>query len=215
MKRETTKDYARDCFYRGIVAYKDKDYSLATNYFNKCLEIYDDEVVKQYLQHSRYYLGLEDSILVPSSRGYMITYPYKAKVVEVYDGNIIIISNNTFKERIVKLYGIECPEKSQPYGEKAKTYISNLIYKKKVEINLTSRGIDYIANKNISKKVLLEGLAWVNPNCHKDLICEKFKKLQAEAKKKKIGLWKDKSPIPPWEWRKRKLRKKYPPVKSR
>lgn len=35
----------------------------------------------------------------------------------------------------------------------------------------------------------------------------RLKALEAMAKEKKIGLWRDKNPVPPWEFRKRKREK--------
>ncbi len=57
-------------------------------------------------------------------------------------------------------------------------------------------------NQVLSGILLHKGLAWINPDSR--AISPELKSIQAEAKKKKRGLWKDKNPIPPWEWKKEK-----------
>lgn len=32
---------------------------------------------------------------------------------------------------------------------------------------------------------------------------ERYERAEEEAKAKKLGLWRDPNPVPPWEWRKR------------
>ncbi|MGB5317374.1 MAG: thermonuclease family protein [Robiginitalea sp.] len=46
--------------------------------------------------------------------------------------------------------------------------------------------------------VLKAGLAWHFRRYSKD---EKLQALEDQARAEKVGLWKDKNPIPPWEWR--------------
>jgi micrococcal nuclease len=56
----------------------------------------------------------------------------------------------------------------------------------------------------LNKKLIEEGLAWVylrycySPRCHQ------WEQLQVKAQEGKRGLWQNKRPIAPWEFRKRK-----------
>jgi endonuclease YncB( thermonuclease family) len=48
-----------------------------------------------------------------------------------------------------------------------------------------------------------EGFAWVYPQyCKRADICDRLRELEAAARESKAGLWRDKEPVPPWEWRK-------------
>ncbi len=96
--------------------------------------------------------------------------------------------------------------------DKSKRQISKvIIFSKRISLNVISPRTRF---KDLSKELIKRGLAWVYPKhftmladsrwAGSDKTLQKWEKLQAEAKKKKIGLWKDKNPIPPWEWRKRK-----------
>ena len=46
-------------------------------------------------------------------------------VINVFDGDTLIVSRDGNAE-IIRLYGIDCPEKKQPYGLKAKDFTMDL-----------------------------------------------------------------------------------------
>ena len=54
---------------------------------------------------------------------------------------------------------------------------------------------------NVNKALVKMGLAWHFKKYSKD---DSYAKLEIAARNKKAGLWKDKNPIAPWEWRKLK-----------
>ena len=60
-------------------------------------------------------------------------------VVSVLDGDTIEVLHNQRPERI-RLNGIDCPEKGQPFGQKAKQAASQLAYGK--EVTLQTHGLD-------------------------------------------------------------------------
>jgi len=51
----------------------------------------------------------------------------------------------------------------------------------------------------LNKDLVKNGLAWHFKKYSKSL---EYANLELEARKKKLGLWKDAMPIAPWEWRK-------------
>ena len=53
--------------------------------------------------------------------------------------------------------------------------------------------------KNINKELVKNGLAWHFKKYSKD---NSYDTLEKQARKLKLGLWKDKNPIAPWDWRK-------------
>ena len=53
----------------------------------------------------------------------------------------------------------------------------------------------------LSHELLKNGLAWHYKKFSDD---EELQIIESKARAKKIGLWQDKNPIPPWEWRKNK-----------
>ena len=57
-----------------------------------------------------------------------------AKVVGVTDGDSVTVLCFKQKETVVRLYGIDCPERGQPFGKKAKQFTSDLIGGKTVDV---------------------------------------------------------------------------------
>src|SRR5437867_4511976 len=144
-----------------------------------------------------------------------LTFPavadFSGRVVGVSDGDTIKVLHNGRAEKI-RLHGIDCPEKGQPYGTKAKQFMSQLVFGK--EVIVKDYGIDNNRFKRtlgeivlpdgrvVNEELLRAGLAWwyrkYVPN-RVDLAT-----LEEEARNAKRGLWADSNPVPPWEWRKQK-----------
>ena len=118
------------------------------------------------------------------------------------------------KEQTVRLAHIDCPEKKQPYGTKAKDMLSVLCFGKMVRLKgdgKRDRNGRLIAEIllpngfNVNKTLVKAGLAWHFKKYSKDEI---YAQLEIEARNKKVGLWKEKTPISPWNWRKMKKEEK-------
>lgn len=131
---------------------------------------------------------------------------YDAKVVSVIDGDTLSVMHNGAKERVI-LYGIDCPEAAQEFGQEAKKFTDQSCYGKTV--NLEVKGTDprgrTIAivtlpdGTSLNKNLLTQGLAWWSDKFAPNE--SRFQVLQASARAKKIGLWGGENPIPPWLFR--------------
>lgn len=55
------------------------------------------------------------------------------EVIGIADGDTITVIQNRTQYKI-RLYGIDTPEKSQAFGNKAKRFLSGLVYRKKVRV---------------------------------------------------------------------------------
>ena len=136
----------------------------------------------------------------------IVCYPvlaFSGKVVSIHDGDTITILQN--KQQIkVRLFGIDAPEKKQPYGQKSKQFLSNLIAGRSVEIQEKGKdrykrvlGIVYLDGQDINEQMVLNGYAWAYVKYSKIYAGQELK-----ARSQNLGLWQDKKPITPWEWRK-------------
>ena len=132
---------------------------------------------------------------------------FQAKVVGIKDGDTFkVLYNNS--EITIRLNHIDCPEKNQPYGKNAKWKASELCFGKIVKI--VSNGKKdrykrliaevYFNNININKELVKNGLAWHFKKYSSDV---EYAKLERQARKSKVGLWQEKNPIAPWDWRKK------------
>lgn len=136
----------------------------------------------------------------------------EGNVIGITDGDTIRILRG--KEEIkVRLYGIDCPEKKQAFGSRAKQYASELVFRKNVKV--ISHGNDRYGRvigeviledgRSLNKEMLKAGMAWWYEQYAKNEA--EYSALQDQARKDSVGLWIDRSPIPPWEFRKIKRAK--------
>ena len=56
----------------------------------------------------------------------------------------------------------------------------------------------------VNMELIKEGFAWVYGTYCKREVCSEWKKLEDKARDGELGLWKDKNPVAPWEWRRMK-----------
>lgn len=123
-------------------------------------------------------------------------------VVNVYDGDTLIVSDES-RAQIIKLFGIDCPEKTQPFGLKAKIYTSNLVAGEKIKVISVNEDQClkckvYIGDKCLNEELLKAGLAWHSSrDCSNSTWANLANKATVEGK----GLWSQASPVSPWEFR--------------
>lgn len=134
---------------------------------------------------------------------------FYGQVVGVIDGDTFEVLRNGKAERI-RLSGIDCPEKGQAYGQKAKQAASALVFGKAVTLHTFEKDR---YGRTIADVVLPDGLN-VNQELVKQGWCWWYRKyapgdtvlegLENEAREARRGLWVDPHPMPPWKWRKKK-----------
>ena len=138
--------------------------------------------------------------------GFVFSQKIAAKVVGVKDGDTFVVLHEK-KEIVVRLEHIDAPEKNQPFGTKAKQFASDFCFGKTVVVIGNGKkdrngrwiGEIFYKNQNLGKELVRNGLAWHFKRYSKS---ENYADLEMEARKKKRGLWQEKEPIAPWEWRK-------------
>ena len=128
------------------------------------------------------------------------------KVVKVSDGDTFKILTNVKKQIKIRLSSIDCPEKKQDWGRKARKALANIIANKVVQVEKVTVdrykrivGKVFYDKQNINRKLVAEGHCWVYPEYNRDPL---LPEIEAQARKQKLGLWKLPNPIPPWIFRK-------------
>ncbi len=61
------------------------------------------------------------------------------KVISVADGDTITILDKNYRQTKIRLYGIDTPEKGQPFGKAAKKFTSKLTYKKQARVKRSTQ----------------------------------------------------------------------------
>ncbi len=136
---------------------------------------------------------------------------FTGRVVGVSDGDTITVLHNGKGERI-RLHGIDCPEKRQAFGNRAKQFTSTLVFGKGVTVQVMDRdrygrtvGVVLLPDgRSLNHELVRAGLAWMYRRYTND---QSLSDLEAEARVARRGLWADPHAVPPWEWR--SARKQY------
>lgn len=113
------------------------------------------------------------------------------KVVRVADGDTVTVLTPDRQQIKVRLYGIDCPEKRQAYGNRSRQAVASMIAGKTVRVR--SMGVD--------RALVRQGMAWVYTRYCKAPECRTWHRDEAEAQAARRGLWADPHATPPWEWR--------------
>jgi endonuclease YncB( thermonuclease family) len=128
------------------------------------------------------------------------------KCVGVHDGDTITVLVATNSQVKVRLAGIDAPELGQAFGQRAKQALSERVFGKDVRIVVvdTDRYGRTVGDVNvgtnwINKAMVEAGMAWHYVVYTKD---KELAAAEETARRNRRGLWADKVPAPPWEWRK-------------
>ena len=152
-------------------------------------------------------LSKADRVYAESRRKLSEALPEKfsVKVIGILDGDTIDVLLNRRQYRI-RLAGIDAPEKSQAFGNKAKKHLGELVFGKWVTgvTESTDRYgrsvcLVFVNGVRVDHDMLENGLAWHYLKYSDDPLRAAF---EAEAKAFKRNIWSESGPIPPWDWRK-------------
>ena len=127
------------------------------------------------------------------------------KLKRVTDGDTVVTSDDTR----IRLWGIDTPEREQPYGNKATKALKFLL--RWEELYLETKSVDrygrtvgviYTADgEEINHKMVCDGNAWWYQRYAKR--AQDYKDCQEEAQTNERGLWADDDPVAPWDWRRK------------
>jgi micrococcal nuclease len=141
-------------------------------------------------------------------------FPWSGECVWVVDGDDIVVMHDGKPERI-RLHGIDCPEWSQAFGLEAARFTADIVLRKTVEVQPLEKqsycrtvATVSVDGKPLNQELVRAGFAWWSqkyaPND------TPLDTLQAEARKQRLGLWRDDNPVPPWDFRKQIRKGKCP-----
>ena len=106
----------------------------------------------------------------------------------------------------VRLTEIDAPELGQPFGTRSKQSLSELCFGKRAELELRNRdrygralAQVYCAGKDANAEQVRRGYAWTYTRYAAP--DSPLHALEREARDARRGLWGDRDPVPPWNWR--------------
>ena len=138
---------------------------------------------------------------------------YQGRVVGVADGDTINVLDSSKTQHKVRLNGIDAPEKGQPFTNRSRISLAMMVYQREVtivthKVDRYGREIGKVLHdgQDVCLEQVKRGLAW-HYKAHEREQSESdrnaYSAAEDAARAAKAGLWADKEPIAPWEWRKK------------
>ena len=133
----------------------------------------------------------------------------QGQVVAVVSGDTLRIRDERKVQYTVRLAGVDAPEKFQAYGQRSLDSLRELAFQRHVTVEGTGNGSPRVGRvrvegRDIGMEQLQLGAVWYDRSRAQALSPadrEAYAAAQADAKQRRTGLWRDKQPIPPWEYR--------------
>lgn len=129
----------------------------------------------------------------------------QGRVVRVVDGDTIVVLSDRDQVR-VRLSGIDAPERpGQPFSVASRDALAAVVAGKVVTVTYEEHdqygrviGRVDAAGVNANTRQLQTGHAWVYSRFNTSPV---DRAIQAQARLRRVGLWADPAPTPPWQWR--------------
>lgn len=146
-------------------------------------------------------------------------------VVAVLDGDSLVCKTPEQQKIQVRLVGIDAPEYKQAYSKRAREALSRITLNRQARLECVKtdqykRRVCKVfvqpescprCGKTLDAglALLTQGMAWwyrhyANEQPPEDRGAYEF--AEREARAKRVGLWRHRNPVPPWEWRRRNRR---------
>ncbi len=128
------------------------------------------------------------------------------RVAAVHDGDTFTLQSGGSLYK-VRLSDVDAPEMGQVFGKQAQQFTKDRVLGRRVQVNVVlidvhGRRVGEVIVEDgrvLNEELVHAGLAWyyrVHPVRN-----ERLQRLEQYAFSKKLGLWVEKEPLPPWEFR--------------
>lgn len=141
----------------------------------------------------------------------------RGRVVGIADGDTVTVLDSSNTQHKIRLMGIDAPEKKQAFGSKSKESLSALIFNKQVVVEYSKKdrygrtiGKILVGRVDANLEQIKAGLAWHYKKYQNEQSFDDrslYAQAETQAREKKMGLWTDSVPTPPWDWRKKQNNK--------
>jgi micrococcal nuclease len=133
-------------------------------------------------------------------------------VIKVADGDTFTMLTDQNQQVRVRLHGIDAPEKNQEFSRTSKNYLTELVMHKVVEVVPRKKdqygrvvAVVYVEQLAVNEAMLKAGLAWHFTEFDSN---SDWHNMESAARRKRIGIWSQPDPVPPWEFRKANRRQR-------
>lgn len=133
-------------------------------------------------------------------------------VVGITDGDTLTLLDAQKQQHKIRFAGIDAPEKVQPFGSKSQANLGQLAFQKQATADCPKRdrygrlvckvSVD---GQDIGLQQITDGMAWWYQKYAKEQSPDDrvtYEQAETMAKLRRMGLWSESNPTPPWAWRK-------------
>ncbi len=154
--------------------------------------------------------------------------------LDVQDGDSFLLRTDDGRRLRVRVNGIDAPERQQPYADVSRRHLGEMLRGRRIRLEPVKLDV---FERTVARVVILDGgpgtagtperdaalaqieagLAWHFKRYRTDQTAEAFERYaQAErdARARGLGLWRDPTPEPPWDFRARARRQDAPQAES-
>lgn len=135
----------------------------------------------------------------------------EGRVVGVADGDTITVLDDNKVQHKIRLAGIDAPEKKQPFGQRSKQSLSDLVFDKAVTVETNKRdkyrrevGKVLVDGTDANLEQVKRGMAWHYKAYEREqpaIDRKAYADEENEARAARLGLWADEEPVSPWAFR--------------
>lgn len=132
----------------------------------------------------------------------------------VYDGDTLLLVAPSQGRIKVRLYGIDAPEVAtpdsagQPFGAVARRVLMYKLLGRVVTVSPQDQdqygrlvGVVRLDGRDVNAEMVAEGLAWAYRQYLQGPYASVYRGLEENARRRRLGLWRQPNPMPPWEFR--------------
>ena len=173
--------------------------------------------------YRRIFSGLGLALLLLSATN-VLADTLTGQVIGVTDGDTIKVLDGDKQQHKIRLAGLDAPEKSQPFGQRSKENLSRMVFGKEVDVLWSKRDrYGRIVGKvkvsepgcqrpecaktlDVGLAQVSDGLAWWYRKYAKEQSvrdARAYEEAEQQARARRVGLWLDAHPTPPWDWRRK------------
>lgn len=142
------------------------------------------------------------------------------RVVSIADGDTVTVLDATNRQHKIRLAGIDAPEKAQPFGQRSRQNLGDLVFGRTVTVEYEKQdrygrtvGKVLVNGVDANLEQIKAGMAWWYEKYRREQSAEdqqRYAEAEQQARAGRIGLWSGPLPVvAPWDWR------KMPPEKFR
>lgn len=134
------------------------------------------------------------------------------QVVAVSDGDTLKVLDDGLQLHVIRLMGIDAPEKAQAFGQQAKHSLARMVFQQRVSVVWSKKDkygrtvgkVLRLDGQDVCMEQVALGMAWHYKQYASEQFSDdrlRYADAHINAKEAQIGLWQDPSAVPPWSWR--------------